>query len=280
MPNGPDHPTQDYMPRPWIDVWNPGSFDRELHAFLDQHAELIAAFLSESRRLFVEREAQTVRGMPKLNPHGPAWCAMRDAVTTLMADRVIRTWHFTRITDREIAAIARDGLQPMTIDLIERRLDALVQDGVIDSAGAAMLFAASPYHRQHDGNREGRIWLTAQPIPIDDDAVIDLLGKWGGESISFTHRSGAVSDRLAAIGKPAIIEVALPLRITTRVGEAAGCVIDSYSAMLGFDDIWPSAADIVAVEDVRPEWIRAIHREGEPAFWRMGRGYPESFTAP
>lgn len=280
MPNGSDHPTQDHAAQPLIDVWNPGSFDRELRACLDGYAELIDVFLSESRRLFVEREAQTVRGMPELNRHGPAWCAMRDAVTALMADRVIRTWHFTRITDREIATIAHSGLQPMTLDLIERRLAALVEDGVIDSAGAAMLFAASPYHRQLDGNREGRIWLTAQPIPIADDGVIDLLGKWGGESISFTHRSGASSDRLAAIGKPAVVEVALPLHVTTRVGEAAGCVIDSYSAMLGFDDIWPSAADIVAVKDICPQWIRAIHLEGEPAFERIGRGYPEGCAAP
>lgn len=38
-------------------------------------------------------------------------------------------------------------------------------------------------------------------------------------------------------------------------------------------------ARLEAVQPIEPEWIIAIHREGDPTFDAIGRGYPASFVA-
>ena len=262
-----------------IDVWNVETFDAELRAALDRHAATIAAYWIESRRLFEEREAQTLRGPPSENKHGFAYQRLQEEITALMAERTIRAWHFTRLTDTEVAAIRSRGMQPMTIASIERRLAVAVAHGLVDQADADALFAASPYHTQIAGNRELRIWFTAQPYPLDDSGVTGLMDAWGGESINFNHRSGRLRELLETLGSPRVLEVAVPLAITTRIGEAATNVIDAFSFTLGSKGGWGGGADIVAIKPIKPTWILAVHSPGDPHFEAMGRGYPERFEA-
>lgn len=262
---------------PPIDVWDVATFDPELRSVLDARARVIRDYRTESQRLFREREAQTLRGPPAHNIHGPSFSALREEIAALMAERTIRAWHFTRLAEHEVATVRKNGLQPMTLALIDERLEAVRQAGLIDAQLAAQLYEASPYHRQIEGSRENRIWLTAQPYAIDDSAVEELLDRWGGESISFVHREGATLERLMQLGTPLVIEVALPMRITTRVEEAATNVLDAFAQSIGVDGGWGGGADMVAVEPIAPEWILAIHREGEPSFEGMGRGYPPAF---
>jgi hypothetical protein len=262
-----------------IDVWDLSTFDDALLSMLKDHAQLIRNYRAESVRLDREREAQSPRGPYKENRFGPALMAFREAMTELMSERTIRAWHFTRLTAGERAIIREAGMQPMTLALIARRLDAAVAAGDLDRDLADQLYAECPFHRQIEGSRENKIWLTAQPYPLDDSGVEELLDRWGGESISFVHRDGAVLDRLQQVGSGCVLEIALPLRVTTRVGEAAQNVIDAFSASIGVDGGWGGGADMVAVRPVEPEWIIAIHCEGDPTFEAIGRGYPASFVA-
>lgn len=261
-----------------IDVWDVATFDAELRSFLPARARLIRDYWTESQRLFQEREAQTLRGPPAQNVHGPAFSALKDETAKLMTDRTIRAWHFTRLADHEVAAVRERGLQPMTLALIAERLAAARLAGLLDGELAAQLYAASPYHHQIEGSRENRIWLTAQPYPLDDSSVEELLDRWGGESLSFVHREGETLERLKQIGTPCVIEVALPMRVTTRVEEAATNVLDAFARSIRVDGGWGGGADMVAVEPIAPEWILAIHRAGEPGFEAMGRGYPPGFN--
>lgn len=190
------------------------------------------------------------------------------------ATRRVRAYHYTRLIAREVEAIRHGGMQPMTIAAIRIRLTNLVEDGLFDAATGDALFAASPYHRQLDGNRENRIWLTTQPYPTDDDGVSELLGKWGGESIAFNHLDGSMADLLAAIGTGAIIEVDLPLHVTTRAFSVAVCIIDMQAKSLGFDEGPDISADLVAVKPIEAEWILAVHLEGDPDYAQFGRLYP------
>lgn len=183
-----------------IDVWDVATFDTELAEELSRNADLIQAFWQEGRRLFEEREAQTVRGPPEQNRFGWSYQELGERMTALMEERTIRAWHFTRLTDREVADIVARGMPPMTLAVIRGRLDRIVAEGAIDAATADELYAASPYHRQLDGNRENRTWLAAQPYPIDDGGVVELLATWGGESIGFNHRSGRLRDLLERVG--------------------------------------------------------------------------------
>lgn len=257
-----------------IDVWDIETFDAELRSYLEQNAELIRHYWAETRRLFEEREKQTVRGYHEQNAFGPPHSALCADVSVLMGSRTIRAWHYTRLTDREVAAIRLEGMQPMTLDLIRCRLDAMVAAGELQPSTAGKLLAASPYHEQINGNRSGKIWLTSRPFEVDDGMVTGLVSGWGGESLNFDHQEGAIADLLGAIGRPRVIEIALPLRITTRIDSAAKNVVDTYSFVLGCEGAWGGGSDMVAVEPILPEWIIAIHSAGDREFARFGRGYP------
>jgi hypothetical protein len=261
-----------------IDVWDVETFDEELRNFLAQNAELISAYWAESSALHDAREKQTLRGPPEHNSYGPRYSALKEAATALLADRAIRAWHFTRLTDAETDLIRMSGMAPMSLEIIRRRLDALVAATEITAAIADELFAASPYHQQIDGNREGRIWLTSVPYPLDDSGVTELLDAWGGESINFNHRDGSIQAMLRTLGLPRVIEVALPLSITTRADCAAVNVLDAYARSIGTRGGWGGGCDIVAVSPIQPGWILSIHSPGDPAFAAMGRDYPGNFV--
>ncbi len=261
-----------------IDVWDVGTFDRDLLSILEGHADLLRSYWTEDKRLFDWRERQTLRGLPEHNRYGPGFSALKEEVTALLGERTIRAWHFTRLTNAEVADVQARGMVPMEIDHIRQRLDALVEAGLLAPAMADTLFAASPYHAQLQRNREGRIWLAAQPYPLDDSGVVELVTAWGGESVNFVHRRGSVRELLMTLGYPRVIEVALPLAITTRVDSAASNILDAYAATIGPCGGWGGGSDMVAVQPIPPDRIVAVHSPGEPSYEQMGRGYPERFV--
>jgi len=268
----------DPAPGDVIDIWDVATLDGELTSALGENADLICSYWSENARLFREREAQTVRGPPEENRFSNAYQELKERVGKLMESRTIRAWHYTRLTDAEVARIRTDGIQPMTLAMIRERLDAAVVDGAMDSTAANALFDASPYHRQIDGNRQDKTWFAAEPFSVASSDVEELLATWGGESIGWAHRSGPTRDLLMGIGRPRVLEVELPLLSSTRVYEAGCAVIDAYSLQLGCSGAWPPGADIVVVEPVLPEWIVDVHSEGDEAYRLMGRGYPSAYV--
>ena len=261
---------------PPIDVWDIETYDPELRALLEGEAELIASYWNTGRQIWLEREAQTRRGPMLANPYGASYYAFCEELGRVMETRTIRAWHFTRLTDGEVAWLRESGLQPMNLELIGQRLDRLTAAGDVEAPFAAQLYAASPYHQDELGSRNGKIWLTTDPFPIDDSGVRELLSDWGGESLSFTHREGAVKDRLQQIGRSRILEVALPLATTTRAYCVAGAVLEIYACALGCERNGGSC-DLVAVEPLGPQSILAVHSQGDPQFEIMGRGYPPRF---
>lgn len=262
-----------------IDVWDVATFDADLRSYLEQHAALIRDFWAESRRLFEERERQTVRGYHEQNRFGPPHSTLYADVSDMMAMRTIRAWHYTRLTDGEVASVKANGMHPMSLDLIRQRLDAMIEGGALTSKIADDLFAASPYNHQIEGNRDGKIWLSSQPFELDDSMVTGLVTGWGGESLNFDHQDGPMAVFLGTVGQPRVVEVALPLRITTRIDSAAKDVVDAYSFTLGCEGAWSGGSDIVAVEPIAPAQILAVHSPGERDFERFGRGYPAAWIS-
>jgi hypothetical protein len=258
-----------------IDVWD---VDEELRLFLADHSDLIRSYWLENQRLFREREAQTLRGPPEYNVFADAYISLGVKATALMELRTIRAWHYTRLTPGEIDLIRSFGMQPMTLEIIRQRLNRAVAGGHFDSEAADALYLASPYHHQTLGSRKDRIWLTARPYRSDDSSVKELLEKWGGESIYANHSDGPVVELLHGIGKPCVVEVALPLSATTRASCAAENVIDAWSFHLGCSGGWGGGSDMVAVVPIDADWIIGIHEQGDGAFESHAGGYARKFS--
>jgi hypothetical protein len=78
---------------------------------------------------------------------------------------------------------------------------------------------------------------------------------------------------LAAMGRPYIVELAVPLAQTRHSYSAAQAVVATFGRALG---CFPSkyAFDLYVTTALPADWILRVHSEGDPSFHRMGVKYP------
>jgi hypothetical protein len=267
------------MTSPLIDVWNVKSFDQPLLTKLNSQVQLIRDYLITSRRQFLEREASDHRGALPTNPFGRRYMNFNEEIGRDMESRTIRAWHYTRLTDDEVEDIQKNGIYPCTLDTLRRRLDAQAAKGLFSTADADALYAASPcHHREQQPGRLGKFWMVSDPQPVDDGGVKLLLANWGGESTYFWLEEERLEQLVAKIGRPRIIEIAVPLARTPDA-YAAGCaVVGAVARTLGCRPE-RGGFDLYTTEPLGPTAILTVHTAGEPTFDKIGRDYPDGFVA-
>jgi hypothetical protein len=260
-----------------IDVWNTGTFDQALMSKLQANAQLIQDYLITDRRQFEEREASDHRGPHASNPYYSRYQAfVEDVGRELMQPRTIRAWHYTRLVDAEVDYIRRFGLYPSTLEKLRHRQEALVNAGLFSAADRDLLFASSPFHAQED-IRSGRFWMTSDPVAIDDRGVELLLGHWGGEGTYFWQDNERLTQLVAGIGQPRILEIVVPIAKTREWYSAGKAVVAAYARTLRCQPDRGSF-DLYSMTELGPDTVMAIHTAGDEAFEKMARGYPAEFV--
>lgn len=148
--------------------------------------------------------------------------------------------------------------------------------GMFSAADRDALYAESPFHEQED-IRSGRFWMTSDPVPTDDSGVKLLLGHWGGEATYFWQRDERLTQLVARIGQPRILEIAVPIAKTREWYRAGKAVVAAYARLLGCRPD-RGAFDLYSITDLGPETVMAIHTAGEEPFRLMAHGYPAEFV--
>lgn len=262
-----------------INLWDGETFDPELRDLLHEHADLLRLYAEAEQAIFLDHDVSPVCASSLLGPSNPfaaAQLALEEAVAEAMRTRTIRAFHYTRMTDGEVAALVCEGVHLSTPGTLRRRLDACLADGLITAREADAIVGASPFHKQLDG-RVGRFWLVSHPRSADDPGVVPLLQHWGGEVAYMWLENETLVARVQAIGKPRVIEVAVPLCRTTASGRAAAAALATFSRALGCA-VSEHAIDVCVTAALPPEAVLAVHTEGEADFGMMGRGYPAGFA--
>ena len=265
-------------PKP-IDLWDAGTFDPELTALLRDNADLVRSYVETERRIFLTHDHGPGRASldprPE-NPHARAHLVLQEDVAADMRLRTIRAYHYTRLTDSEVGAMRRDGIHLSTPATLRDRLKACVAEGLLTPSQADALHAASPFHGQADV-RADRFWATSHPHAVDHSGVSPLLQHWGGEAANMWVEDGALIAKVQAIGKPRIVEVGVPLGLTTAGWSAADAVLATFARSLGCVTA-KHAIDVCVTAALPPDAILAVHTDGEETFTAMGRGYPAGFV--
>ncbi|SHF02356.1 hypothetical protein SAMN02746095_01883 [Acidocella aminolytica 101 = DSM 11237] len=192
-----------------------------------------------------------------------------------MAERSIRAWHYTRMTDEEVQAMQREGLILSSLEGIKKRLSAQVSAGIILAQNAQRIFESSPFHEQGD-IRSGQFWMTSNPISTQSCLVELLLNNWGGEGIYFWQKDTEIKSLLQTIGKARIIEIRAPLDATNSIYSAASNILSTFAGFIGCKSE-ERGFDFCVTRPLKPEAILHIHSQGDATFEVMGRGYPEGF---
>lgn len=260
-----------------IDVWNIATFDDTLVMMLREHGDLVRDHLTTSRRQWIERELSDHTQPHVINPYGSDYIGFVEAVGRAIKSLTIRAWHYCRMTDDEVVALRRTGITLSTIETLRARLDAQVQTGFLSSVEADSLFAASPFHSDQHGARVGKYWMTSHPVAPEDSGVELLVGRWGGEVAYFWLRDQALIDRVAALGRGRVVEVAVPIAATRHSYSAGEAVVATFARTLGCKPD-KKAFDLYTARALGPEAILSVHSEGEADYAAMGSAFPAGYV--
>ncbi|MCW8088245.1 hypothetical protein [Sabulicella glaciei] len=266
-----------------IDVWDVSTFDRELTALLRAHEDLIRDYTTTDHHIFRDYDLGQGKG-PYLyrsdNPHGAAFLRLKETVGQEMEGRTIRAFHYTRLTDVEVEGLLKQGIHPSTPDSLRTRLNSMVTAGHLTTDRAAALYKASPFHGEQLEARDGKFWMTSYPHVVDDPGVVRLMRHWGGEVASwFLEDDDQILAPLSEIGKPRIIEVAVPLALTRRSYSAGEAIIAAFGRYMGLAT-GKHDFDLYTIAPLEPSAILKVHGEWDASFAAMGRGYPRRYVAP
>lgn len=265
------------MPSTLIDVWNLETFDEALLAALNARRDLLLNYELTSRKNFLEQQAAKGWVPLKSNPLAlERNYVVEQVIMPAMAQRTIRAWHYTRLTDDEAALLASGGIYLSNLEVIRRRLNVQVAARVLSAAQANALYAASPFHEQND-SRSGKFWMVSHPVSIDNSGVELLLESWGGEGVYFWLKDPRLIDLLKRFGRPRVIELAVPMLVTRHAYSAAEAVVATFVRAFGCEPDW-AAFDLYTTSALGADAVQNIHTEGEPNFAALARGYPAGFV--
>ena len=122
----------------------------------------------------------------------------------MLGSHLIRAYHCTRLTRREVASVCESGLQPLSRELAMQRLTDAVSDGYLTPQQAAFYTEkADP----DDPGRNGMVWLFTERHSLSDSRqVACFLENWGGEGINMDVRPHTPEmDLLEQIGTPTVV---------------------------------------------------------------------------
>ena len=221
-----------------LDTSDPNTFDDELLAELRANHTLIQDYLIRNHEIFETYDNYYGPGRSLSRPDNAHWTrfqAFRDHLIPLMETRVIKGFHYTRITDAELEIMRAEGIRLSTPSYLEARLNALVSADLLTVDEAETILDQSPFKTQLD-MRLNMFWMVSSRLPMDDSGVNPLLSTWGGEVASMHLSDHDILTKLQGIGRPRMIEIAAPLSATNKTYSAACAVVAAYALQHG----WPS----------------------------------------
>jgi hypothetical protein len=130
-----------------IDLNVPNSWPEDLLDYLGQHHALFLDW--ETRRPAI---SSYERAYERAKAYDRAIYGLRDVLQSC----AITGWHCTRLTHAEIATIISTGMQLPYGMMLARRIDALLNDGLLERTIASRL---KNENQAHDDNRAGMIWF-------------------------------------------------------------------------------------------------------------------------
>jgi hypothetical protein len=167
----------------------------------------LLAYLKKNHKLFPDwqqtRSRRVEAGAYERAMHG-LWDALQPYAIT--------GWHCTRLTQAEIATIRSTGMQLPSADMLNRRIDAVLQEGLLTASIADRLKADN---QADEEGRTGRIWFCFFPPHFGGQSGIEhFFRHWGGEALYNSHeRDPEAGTAISRIGTPCLIEADVPIAI-------------------------------------------------------------------
>jgi hypothetical protein len=179
----------------------------------------------------------------------------------------LKGWHCTRLTDAEADAIIRAGVQLPDQARLNRRIDALVQQGLITPATAVTLKSK---HQAHESNRAGMVWFVFfPPHRAGESGIGDFLRYWGGEALYNSHECDpAMAAVIASIGTPCLVEADVPIALLAPHSFAFK-IVRRFLVSRGFETCEPVDHEDRIKQPLPATAVRRIIRYPAPEFCKL-----------
>lgn len=234
---------------------------------------LLISYHREYRRISrLGDEDLIARVHPPMNEFEAEYRALADRLETILSEHRIVGYHCTRLTVREIKAIKNGGLNILSKELVQQRLDDALIDRHLTEEEILYLKNSDNLKECLDdrhGGRTGRIWFCPNRLSLQyESGVYRLFRSWGGEAVYWGHeRDDNIAHAIRGLGKPCIVKCALPFcdaghfceRLSDRfLSYVVSDVIEYPEPSVDFDMYSKknlAAADILEIIDIsNPEF--------------------------
>ena len=249
-----------------IEIDQSQTWPKDLLQLLDGSLGVLRDY--EIRRASIDRLCEQDI-LARINPPPNDFELLRDQVVekadTLLRDKDILGFHCTRLTENEEAAILAGGLEPLSQDLLERRVSQCVVDGRMSLAMAEMMLAK---HQADGEDRRGMYWsVFSRRILREEDAVCRLFRSWGGEALYRAYeKHEEVGPALRSIGRPCIAITATPaseIQCYGSIGERfVTTFLDTHNVESDQSPLFEGHVRHV----VKPQAVKRLIFHGEAAF--------------
>jgi hypothetical protein len=231
-----------------ISLADPTTWPRNLVGVLERHETLFQAW-------FTGHPVQSVAAFDA------AHADVRGALDTCE----VIGWHCTRLTDAEIALIEADGMRLPNVQMLNERIDRLVETGQI---AAPIAYALKGTNQAGDENRAGRLWFCFfAPREAGESGIHRFFRHWGGEALYNSHeKNNATSPALASIGTPCVVEAAVQIRTLSQYSFVTQSVIKRFLWAKGHFDPEPEIPEGYTVASIKAGSIKRVIRHPDLEF--------------
>ena len=177
-------------------------------------------------------------------------------------------WHCTRLTDAEIALIEATGMQLPNVQMLNERIDSLVEVGQITALIAGALKRTN---QASEETRAGRIWFCFfAPREAGESGIHRFFQHWGGEALYNSHEGNNVTSlALAAIGTPCVVEVAVQIRSLSQYSQITQRVIERFLWGKGLFNPEPEILEGYTVTPIAVGSIKRVIKHPDFEFMRL-----------
>ncbi|WP_394005089.1 hypothetical protein ACF3M1_08315 [Luteimonas sp. WGS1318] len=188
----------------------------------------------------------------------PAFDAAIRTLGEALMPHALRGYHFTRLTEEEAVHIRENGLEVLSIGLLERRIAAQVTRGKLAEEHAQRLLANN---QVRDSNRSGKAWFCFYPAhEVREYGVRYLLELWGGEALyNFNAEDPELGPVLKSMGSPALVEAVVPVAFLSTTNGLALAVarLDLIHQGIGSSE-YPDKFEDYSIQTLEASMVRRV----------------------
>lgn len=170
------------------------------------------------------------------NPCQDFWQQAIETTENILKGSMILGFHATRLLPEEISEILKNGLEPLSENLIKRRLLLIQEMGLISEEIRQELFLHS---QANTLGRAGKVFLFHSTKTCKDSSGLGrLLGRYGGESLYWYYNNDeSKKSILRSIGKPAIVLGVIPFeKLNDQCPPVSSRMLEYFWSRRNFDD--------------------------------------------